>query len=1014
MLKLYLIAFYLLLCSVSFSQDMLFCFTNSEAMTGDNSWLGFYDLENCTDSIALFQYPEVFSGLSYHPMDIVFGAGERIVSGSPFDLIRINVSLLYFPQDYSGSDSIQTVACDYNGMLYTAGNSLTTYDYFTDQFNYIGDLPPEMGASGDMTFREGNLYLTTESHTIIQIDTENPMNSTEIMTIPEAVRPITGLTTYPYRCDSIITYAVQRLDSTSVLYVLDFDTQSFTEICTIDYPVRSIASPIECQIPPCELYVDLDVNDDSGALELDYQSPSLCTSPIAIADDDVEVFGVLPIDSIRVELSNILNPDQEYLELLASNNILVAGSGTPVITLINTGTSSFEDFELAIQSILYHNEAANVIPGQREISIQIYSGTYQSAIATSFIALQNDLSANIEIQEPSCNGASDGSISFNPSGGLPPYNWIWNDGSSDNPRINLGAVSFLLYLNDSSGCEYSEVVTVHEPSVLNVSIQANVDTLCSETGILTAFPDGGTPPYTFNWNDQPSLQEIENLGPGTYNLEIIDSNGCTTSASYTIFAFESIQVQEYQTLCENEPLFPGGPIFSSDTTLCETFTTATGCDSTYCLELSILETIQVEEQFNLCFGESLNIGGQNFISDTTACFDYIAQNGCDSIYCFSLYFSNRPIEITESICKGESYFFAGQEWMETGIYSDTIANVDGCDSIAILNLTVLPEPDLDLNAIGSLCNGNQVEITASDFLNYNWSTGATSSSIMIQNPGSYILTATDSFTCIGIDSIEISDEGISQVLFSSSNPSCPGNDDGSISVDLVEGGMEPYSYSLNGQAFQQTSVFSNLNAGTYNLQVEDTNGCIYEDILSLIAPNPIEVRLEEIASITLGDSVQLNFSSNFNPSSIEWHTSEFISCDTCRNPVLYPVNNNSLVLTLTDENGCSISAEQFITVNRSIGLYIPNAFSPNDDGINDTFTIYANNSVSRIITFRIFNRWGDLMHEVLDTNSKDPNLAWNGTLKGIIASQGVYVYSLEVERLDGSIEVFGGDFLLFW
>ena len=342
MLKSFLLSCCLFFSTFCFTQDMLFCFTNPQAQAINNSWFGYYDLETCTDSIALFQYPEAFTGLTYHPMDIVFGSGEQLAgSGSPFDVYRINVSQLYFSQDYPGPDSLHAIACDYDGTLYTAGKTLITYNYFTQAFNYIGDLPPGMAAQGDMAFREGNLYLTTESNTIVQVDTENPINSTEIMTIPEAVRPITGLTTYPYRCDSIITYAVQRLDSTSVLYILDFDTQSFTEICTIDYPVRSIAAPIESQIPPCELYVDLDVDDNSGALELDYQSPSICTSPIAIADEDVEVFGVLPIDSIQIELSNILNPGQEYLELVASNNILVTGSGTPVITLTNTGTSSF-------------------------------------------------------------------------------------------------------------------------------------------------------------------------------------------------------------------------------------------------------------------------------------------------------------------------------------------------------------------------------------------------------------------------------------------------------------------------------------------------------------------------------------------------------------------------------------------------------------------------------------------------------------------------------------------------
>ena len=181
----------------------------------------------------------------------------------------------------------------------------------------------------------------------------------------------------------------------------------------------------------------------------------------------------------------------------------------------------------------------------------------------------------------------------------------------------------------------------------------------------------------FSWSTGPEVPELENLGPGTYTLELVDSNGCSTTAAYTLFAFETIQVNAQQSLCENEALFPGGPTFSSDTTICETFTTATGCDSIYCLELSILDTVQVNAQFNLCFGESLSIGGQSFTSDTSACFNYTAQNGCDSTYCFSLSFSGGPIAFAENICAGESYFFAGQEWTQTGAYSDTLSNFRG-------------------------------------------------------------------------------------------------------------------------------------------------------------------------------------------------------------------------------------------------------------------------------------------------------------------------------------------------
>ena len=1008
-----LFVFFLMLSLQSHAQDLLICLTDPEDPVNQNSRFGFFDIEACTDSVPNYEYPEAFSGLTYHPADIVFSAGEDFLGQQGlFDLFRINVSLVYFSQNYQGTDSIQTLACDYNGILYAARNTLISYDYFADQYNNIGDLPPGMSAQGDMTFREGNLYLTTESHTIIQLDTDNPMNSIEIMTIPEEIRPITGLTTYPYRCDSIITYAVQRLETTSILYILDFDTQTFTEICTINYPIRSMASPIECKIPPCEMYVDLDTDDSSEALHLDFQTANFCTTPIAIADADVDVFSILPIDSILIELTGILNPGQEYLELLAADNMSVIGSGSTAITLINNGAASFEDFEVAIEAILFHNSAANINPGPREAVFQIFSDMYFSEISTSFIGLQNNLMVDIQAESPSCYGDSDGSLSISLSGGLPPYNLSWEDGTSANLRENLSAGTYTLNLSDSSGCTFTEVIPLTEPDLLQVTIQSNVDTVCSETAILNAFPEGGTAPYVYAWSNGPETAENAFVGPGNYEVTVVDSNACLAVANVTLFSYDTIFVDQFESLCAGESFNFDGQFFSTDTTYCAVYNNLTGCDSIHCLTLEFLDTALVQEQQLLCFGESLTIDNITLDSDTTACFVYIGQNGCDSTYCLSLTLSGGSTTFSESICAGESYTFNDMLLTETGLYADTFQNQDACDSIVLLDLLVHPAPNPVLNPIGSLCNGEEVEISTGVFEQYSWSTGASEPSISVQTAGIYGLSVIDNIGCEGSAEIEITDGSIEAVGLENNNPSCFGESDGSITITEVMGGAGPFSYSIDGQTFQQSNEFEGLAAANYTIQIEDVHGCTFELGASLQEPNPLEIYLGETILLSLGDSLQLSFSVNFDPAQIEWSTSESISCDTCRQPILRPINSTAVVLTLTNEQGCSVSAEQFITVDQSIGIYIPSAFSPNDDGVNDTFSVYTDNSISKIIAFRIFNRWGDLLHEVMDTQPDAANISWNGTYRGKQASQGIYVYSLQVLRLDGETEMLGGDFVL--
>ncbi|MCH2085371.1 MAG: gliding motility-associated C-terminal domain-containing protein, partial [Saprospiraceae bacterium] len=109
---------------------------------------------------------------------------------------------------------------------------------------------------------------------------------------------------------------------------------------------------------------------------------------------------------------------------------------------------------------------------------------------------------------------------------------------------------------------------------------------------------------------------------------------------------------------------------------------------------------------------------------------------------------------------------------------------------------------------------------------------------------------------------------------------------------------------------------------------------------------------------------------------------------------------------------CSTIDSTFINYSISEDIYIPNAFSPNDDGFNDLFEIYSKEENTKIVTLKIFDRWGGLVHEANNMSIGDSRYAWNGALRGKKMPTGIYIYYVEVILSDQISKVLKGDVLL--
>lgn len=235
----------------------------------------------------------------------------------------------------------------------------------------------------------------------------------------------------------------------------------------------------------------------------------------------------------------------------------------------------------------------------------------------------------------------------------------------------------------------------------------------------------------------------------------------------------------------------------------------------------------------------------------------------------------------------------------------------------------------------------------------------------------------------------------------------------SVTVSDIVGGVGPYQYAINGGAYQSSNVFSTLKPGNYNVAIQDVNGCVFDEDLMIPEPQQFTLDLPSDLTIEYGGNQQLHPILNIPQSQVEkaeWTPIEGLSCSDCIEPFASPVQTLIYKLTITDKTGCTAKSKVRIFVLKDFGLYIPNAFSPNADGINDKWYVFGDpTKVVKINKLEIFDRWGEKMFEASDFPINDPAFGWNGKSRNKYLNPAVFVFYLEAEFIDGSTQLFKGD-----
>ncbi|WP_116124587.1 PKD domain-containing protein [Lewinella sp. IMCC34183] len=342
-----------------------------------------------------------------------------------------------------------------------------------------------------------------------------------------------------------------------------------------------------------------------------------------------------------------------------------------------------------------------------------------------------------------------------------------------------------------------------------------------------------------------------------------------------------------------------------------------------------------------------------------------------------------------------------------------------------------PDPSFAIAAVDANCIGQDLVFApdagaAAYGLHWDFGDGTFSQEATpvhaYEKPGKYRvgLTATAANGCSARDSFDLEIEQYNGAALDFRVPTagCAGEELGLELVRPLTGWRIDYG---NGREVAEPLDRPYPEEGRYTMRVTATseNGCTRDSTVA-IAIHPAFTAAIRTASIDtvvgLGDKIPLRVAVTppRNISEVQW-VGDSIDNPGAAYTTAYPIRDGRYSVMLEDVHGCTASDSLFVRVDAAYAdrIYAPNVFSPNGDGYNETFGIEVkSNTVTRIRSIRVMNRFGAVVYECTDCPAGTQGTGWDGTLGGRPLQGNVYIWAAEVDFVDGSSQIFSGDVTL--
>ena len=629
---------------------------------------------------------------------------------------------------------------------------------------------------------------------------------------------------------------------------------------------------------------------------------------------------------------------------------------------------------------------------------------------TIFINEPDELIISDSLIDVLCKGESTGEIHITVTGGTAPYEYSLNGGAFQSQAYfdNLSADPYSIIVKDANDCLLnSPLYNISEPSTNITAGLTPLNLLCfGDTGTVVLTVSGGTPPYTYDWGNGVTTQNLIGAGSGYYEVTIFDANDCELADNINVSSPDDIIVSEVIT-----------NLFCFEDGTGEIDISITGGTTPYVLSWSNGETISYIDELD-ANTYTLSLTDDNGCTDS---YNYDVEQPdlleITSIVSHVACFGESNGEIDISVTGGTSpYNF---DWSNltidedllnilAGTYTVTVTDDNNCSTSVSATINEPSDIIYSVSTIDLLCEGEdegQISISSIsggtpayeysiDGSTYQLSTDAFNN----LSAGNYTVDIRDQNGC-SKNTLVILDEpiGFSTIVTVQNIDeagSCNGDASGSISFS-VSGNTSPYSYSWsNGES---TSSIYNLTAGTYSLDLYDANNCSM--IYSYLITEPDAISLDYSVTPTSCEekndgSITTFVTGGTSPITYGWGTGDATSD-------IYNLAKGTYSLLIEDANGCSLPLE-FIEVNfdgYNGCIEIPSGFTPNNDNAHDEWVIYGLSDFPDVLV-KVYNRWGQ---ELFSSSGYD--IPWDGKHNGVDLPTATYYYVIELNESD---KVFNG------
>ena len=643
------------------------------------------------------------------------------------------------------------------------------------------------------------------------------------------------------------------------------------------------------------------------------------------------------------------------------------------------------------------------------------------------------MSSTLTATDVKCNAACDGKIIADVKGGTAPYTYSWTGGCTTSVCTGLCPGTYTVTIKDKVGCLVQDSAVISEPAPIILHM-SSVNSICGKSnGEATVVATGGTPvnDYTYLWDDaqKQTTATATGLSAGRYCVTVKDAKGCEKTACIDVTDKSGIQASlmyASSTSCNGTcdaaaevsvsggtlpysylwNTTPGAQTTVKATGLCAgdyiaTISDALGCMDTVHVKIMQPQPVTVEPipPVTICIGGSTKITAVPHGGDGSYTYDWKPESQLT----------------TPSIVVAPTV---------STIYHLTVKDGKGCTSPPMLiNVNVNPalkvtaSPDIlicandstTLTAIGSGGDGGPYQ--------YIWSpvlTTASGNSIMVKpvvNTTYTVMVKDGCGTPAAIDSVKVLVKDIPVVKFtgeplSGCSPIRTVFKDSSF---MNGGGIVNWTWDFGdgNHSDLKDPVHIFLNTGTSNaiytvtLTVKANNGCIAtlkKDEMISVFPLPV-ARFEAPVSVSIVNPLVHFTNSSIGATSWIWNFGDSL-CSFAENNSTQPHPNHvyseigryKVSLKVKNNSDCMDSTIRYVHIDPQFVIFIPNAFTPNDDGKNDLF--FAKGEYIHQFEMRIFDRWGNMIYYA-DSIHKP----WNGKINnsGDLVQQDVYVYQIKIK-----------------